>query len=134
MEKGGAAERLAIQIGQNARTIYTYTGSQALLTDASNAFVTGNNAITNPMLGVSTVSDREKLFDIVRKDSFGDVIHSEPAVVFYSSGADGNPDTSDDTLKSSSAPTTANCTASMTPPAMRSGALFRRTRSGGFGA
>jgi type IV pilus assembly protein PilY1 len=90
---------LEIQIGQNARTIYTYTGSQALLTDASNAFVTGNTAITNLMLGVSTVPDRDKLFDIVRKDSFGDVIHSEPAVVFYSSGADGYPDTADDDVK-----------------------------------
>ena len=99
VEKGGAAERLEILIGQNARNIYTYTGSNLLLTDASNAFVTGNTAITNLMLGVSTVPDRDKLFDIVRKDSFGDVIHSEPAVVFYNSGADGLPDTADDDVK-----------------------------------
>lgn len=99
VEKGGAAERLGIQIGLNTRTIYTYTGSQALLTDASNAFVTGNAAITNSMLGVSTTADRNKVFDIVRKDPFGDVIHSEPAVVFYSSGADGLPDTADDDVK-----------------------------------
>ena len=39
------------------------------------------------------------MFDIVRKDSFGDVIHSEPAVVFYSNGADGQPDTADDDVK-----------------------------------
>jgi len=97
VEKGGAAERLEILIGQNARTIYTYTGSQALLTHASNAFITGNTAITNLMLGNPT--DRDKLFDIVRKDSFGDVIHSEPAVVFYSNGADGQPDTADDDVK-----------------------------------
>ena len=99
VEKGGASERLEIQIGLNTRHIYTYTGSQPLLTDASNAFVTGNTAITNLMLGVSTAPERDKLFDIVRKDSFGDVIHSEPAVVFYSSGADGLPDTPDDDVK-----------------------------------
>ena len=99
VEKGGAAERLEIQIGLNARTIYTYTGSQALLTDASNAFVTGNTAITNSMLGVNTAPDRDKLFDIVRKDSFGDVIHSEPAVVFYSKARTGFPDTADDDVK-----------------------------------
>jgi type IV pilus assembly protein PilY1 len=84
VEKGGAAEALSLQIESGAtRNVYTYTGTQALLTDASNAFVTANTAITNAMLNVADDTARQALFTTVREGSFGDIIHSEPAVVTY---------------------------------------------------
>jgi type IV pilus assembly protein PilY1 len=84
VEKGGAAEalRLFIDAGGN-RKVYTHTGTQALLTHAANAFVSTNTAITNVMLGVSTDTERLNVFSSVRQGEFGDIIHSEPAVVEY---------------------------------------------------
>jgi type IV pilus assembly protein PilY1 len=99
VERGGAAERLGILIDTGGtRNIYTYTGTNALLTDSSNAFAYSNSAISNGMLDV-TDSARTLLFDTVHKGEFGDVIHSEPAVVYYGAGADGLPDTADDVVK-----------------------------------
>ena len=84
VEKGGAAEALSLQIESGStRNVYTYTGTQALLTHASNAFVTTNTAITNAMLNVSDDTARQNLFTSVRSGGFGDIIHSEPAVVTY---------------------------------------------------
>ena len=100
VEKGGAAERLGILIDTGGtRNIYTYTGTAELLTDASNAFVSSNSAVTNGMLEVTTDPARVAVFDTVRRGEFGDVIHSEPAVVYYGPGADGLPDTADDVVK-----------------------------------
>jgi type IV pilus assembly protein PilY1 len=100
VEKGGAAERLNILIDTGGtRNILTYTGTNANLTDSSNAFIFSNSAVTNGMLGLTTEPERAALFNTVLKDHFGDVIHSEPSVVFYSSGADGEPDTADDDVK-----------------------------------
>jgi type IV pilus assembly protein PilY1 len=84
VEKGGAAEaiELAVDAG-TGRSIYTYTGTQASLTDSSNAFVNTNAAITNAQLGVATDTERLGLFNAVHTGLFGDVIHSEPAVVLY---------------------------------------------------
>ncbi|MGE5255046.1 MAG: pilus assembly protein [Hyphomicrobiales bacterium] len=84
VEKGGAAEALSLQVESGAtRNVYTYTGTQALLTDASNLFVTTNTAITNAMLNVANDTARQNLFTSVRTGEFGDIIHSEPAVVTY---------------------------------------------------
>ena len=84
VEKGGAAEALSLQIESGAtRNVYTYTGTLSLLTDSSNAFITTNTAITNAMLNVNDAAARQNLFDSVRNGVFGDIIHSEPAVVLY---------------------------------------------------
>jgi type IV pilus assembly protein PilY1 len=100
VERGGAAERLDILIDTGGtRNIYTYTGTNALLTDASNAFVESNAAVTKGMLDVPTDLERTALFNTVRKGQFGDIIHSEPAVVYYAAGGDGLPDTGDDDVK-----------------------------------
>ena len=107
VEKGGAAERLDILIDTGgSRSVYTYTGTIALLTDASNAFAYSNSAVTNSMLGLPLPPvppdpdpERVALFNTVLKGQFGDVIHSEPSVVYYSNGPDGLPDTADDDVK-----------------------------------
>ena len=84
VERGGAAEALSLQIeSTEPRRVYTWTGTSPLLTDSSNAFVTANTAITNAMLGVADATARSQLFDTVRNGVFGDVIHSEPAIVHY---------------------------------------------------
>ncbi len=81
---GGAAEVLQLLIdGSGARNIYTYTGSEAALTDASNALVDTNPAITNALLGVAGDPDRVNLIETIRNSSLGDIIHSEPVVVYY---------------------------------------------------
>jgi type IV pilus assembly protein PilY1 len=48
---------------------------------------------------VTTDPERTAVFDTVHYGEFGDVIHSEPAVVYYGAGADGEPDTADDVVK-----------------------------------
>lgn len=74
---GGAGARIA---AQTLRNFYTYTGTKADLTDATNAFVSTNTAI-----GVSAAQ-----IEAVRNgvgDSqwpVGAIIHSEPSVVHYS--------------------------------------------------
>ncbi len=84
VEKGGAAEALSLQIESTTpRRVYTWTGSNPLLTDSSNAFVPGNTAIANTLLGVADEAARNQLFELVRNGIFGDVIHSEPAIVHY---------------------------------------------------
>ena len=72
----------ALEAG-TTRTVYTYTGSQAALTHSSNAFVTTNTAITNTTLNVANDTARQSLFTSVRTGRFGDIIHSEPAVIYY---------------------------------------------------
>jgi type IV pilus assembly protein PilY1 len=99
---GGAAEVLQLLIdGSGSRNIYTYTdtynGSEPVLalTDPANAFVDTNTAITNTLLGVAGDTDRINLIESVRTSFFGDIIHSEPVVVYYPD-PDGNPATDDD--------------------------------------
>ena len=100
VERGGAAERLGILLDTGGtRSLYTYTGTNAFLTDSSNVFAYSNSAVTNGMLGLTTDPERVALFNNVLKGEFGDVIHSEPAVVHYGNGADGEPDTADDDVK-----------------------------------
>jgi type IV pilus assembly protein PilY1 len=81
------------------RNVNTYTGTNALLNDSSNAFTYSNSAVTNGMLGLTTEPKRSALFNTVLKGQFGDIIHSEPSVVYYSNGPDGLPDTADDDVK-----------------------------------
>jgi type IV pilus assembly protein PilY1 len=84
VEKGGVAEVLSEALERGAtRMVYTYTGTQAALTHSSNAFVTTNTAITNTALNVANDTARQSLFTDVRNGHFGDIIHSEPAVVHY---------------------------------------------------
>jgi type IV pilus assembly protein PilY1 len=95
VEKGGAAEALSRSIDSGAtRKVYTYTGTQPLLSDVSNALLASNTAITNAMLNVATDAERQSLINLVRTGEFGDIIHSEPAVVVYPD-PDGNPTTND---------------------------------------
>ena len=100
VEKGGASERLGILLDNGGtRNVYTYTGTNPLLTHSSNAFADSNSAVTKSMLGLTTDPERTALINTVRKGEFGDVIHSEPAVVYYAAGGDGLPDTGDDDVK-----------------------------------
>ena len=96
VESGGVAEVLNEDIEQgNPRYIYTYTGTNALLTDSSNAFNAANTALTNAMIGVSNDTERVDLINDILGTGMGDIIHSEPAVEIYA-GADGQYGTSDD--------------------------------------
>ncbi len=95
VEKGGAAEALSRFLDSDAtRKVYTYTGTQPLLTHSSNALLDSNSAVTKAMLNVASDTERKNLINLVRGGEFGDVIHSEPAVVVYPD-PDGNPATND---------------------------------------
>jgi len=92
---GGAAEVLQLLIeGGGTRNIYTYTGTQAQLPDASNAFTAANTAVTKTLLDVADDTARQDLITSVRNSWFGDIIHSEPVVVYYPD-PDNNPSTDD---------------------------------------
>ncbi len=92
---GGAAEVLELLIeGTGVRNIYTYTGTETLLTDTSNAFTAANPAVTNALLNVAGDTERQNLITTVRNSWFGDIIHSEPVVAYYPD-PDGNPATDD---------------------------------------
>jgi type IV pilus assembly protein PilY1 len=95
VEKGGAAEVLNLLIeSANSRNLYTYTGTATALTDASNLFDDGNTAITNADLSVSTDTERQNLILSVHGATMGDIIHSEPVVVYYPD-PDNDPNTDD---------------------------------------
>lgn len=98
VERGGAGA-LLVQRTQ-ARAIYTYTGTSADLTDSSNAFSTSNAAITAAMLSVADDTEKGRLIDYIHGyDSYdqdgngvttekrdwilGDILHSKPIVVNY---------------------------------------------------
>ncbi|AJE02896.1 pilus assembly protein [Geobacter pickeringii] len=100
VEAGGAGGALLTRIA--TRNIYTYLGSNASLIDASNAFTTGNAALTAAMLNVGTVADRSNAINYVygqdaydengngnttenRSWIMGDILHSRPVVVNYAS-------------------------------------------------
>lgn len=85
VEKGGAAEVLNLLIdGPGTRNVYTYAGTaDKVLTHADNAFVSTNTLLTDTMLAVGDAAQRQAVFDAVREGGFGDIIHSEPAVVVY---------------------------------------------------
>ncbi|HET8761683.1 MAG TPA: vWA domain-containing protein, partial [Nitrospiria bacterium] len=66
VDNGGAGEVLLNRdFASNPRKIYTYTGTNVSLTDASNAVTTTNAAITPAMVGVATAADHDKLIKYV---------------------------------------------------------------------
>jgi len=97
VESGGAGQVLQNDVYPN-RTIYTHTGTSAQLTHASNLFTATNGAITPAMLGVAATTDAAKLIGFVhgrdaydesspnaqREWLFGDILHSRPVIVNYS--------------------------------------------------
>jgi type IV pilus assembly protein PilY1 len=107
VDRGGAGEALVTRI--TARSIYTYVDpppvnppASASLTDAKNSFTTGNLNITPAALGVATLADKDRLINFIhgqdaydadsdgiltekRRWILGDVLHSKPLVVNYSS-------------------------------------------------
>ena len=82
---GGIGEVL---LDQASRNIYTYMNTQSSLVHADNAFSADNALITNSVLGVTGDSERLSLIsNISGYDStwiLGDILHSEPAVIHYS--------------------------------------------------
>ena len=107
--KGGAANILP---DPALRKVYTYTGSEDLLSAASNRLVTENAAVTEASLGIGGPGDpdRATLIDWARgqdvldqdgdgntveaRNVMGDPLHSTPVVVVYG-GTPGTPDLSD---------------------------------------
>ena len=93
---GGAAEVLNLMIeGGSSRNLYTYTGTAAALTDSSNAFEDANATISDADLNVASATERTAVFNTVHDGAFGDIIHSEPIVVYYPD-PDNNPATYDE--------------------------------------
>ncbi|MDH4100333.1 MAG: hypothetical protein OEV28_07125, partial [Nitrospirota bacterium] len=100
VDSGGSGNLL--QTRSTARSIYTYMGTSMALTNSSNAFVTGNAAITTTTLDVADATEKNKLIGFVRgTDTYdddgdsnvtekrewmlGDILHSKPLIVNYTS-------------------------------------------------
>lgn len=101
VDKGGAGQLLQAKVA-SSRSIYTHTGTNTALTDASNAFSTANTALTSTMLAVTDTATRNDLINFIRGQdvydengnsnttenrpwTMGDVLHSKPLVVNYAS-------------------------------------------------
>lgn len=89
--KGGAGAKLAVDIAAAvSRKIYTYTGTEAALTAAVNAFTTTNTALNTtdyPTLTATVIA-------AVRHEGdtswpLGSLLHSQPLVVNYDDNNDG---------------------------------------------
>jgi type IV pilus assembly protein PilY1 len=108
---GGAASRQPAN--PVTRNVYTYLGVNAALTNAGNAFVTGNAAITDAMIGLTGTAGeptRTELFNWARghdvqdldndtdvteaRLEMGDPLHGTPAVVIYG-GTQASPNVND---------------------------------------
>lgn len=102
VESGGAGALLLTRTA--ARDIYTYTGSTIYLTSSENYFSASNAAITAAMLGVADDTEKARLMNYVhgldaydedgngltaekRDWILGDVLHSKPTIVHYSTFA-----------------------------------------------
>lgn len=83
---GGVGELL---LDQSTRNIYAHMGTESSLTHSDNSFISGNSLITPGVLGVSTDGQRDTIISDIHGGTrfwiFGDILHSEPAVVHYSS-------------------------------------------------
>jgi type IV pilus assembly protein PilY1 len=106
---GGAANQLP---GPAVRKLYTYLGTNAALTDASNAVISANAGLTDALLGLGAPGQpvRDDLIDWMRgrdvaddnangdfnEERFvmGDPIHAKPAIVIYG-GSAASPDVND---------------------------------------
>lgn len=89
VKRGGVGELLVESAA--TRKIYTYLGASNQLSAAGNAFLTSNAALTNALLGVASAAERTSVISLVRGEGvvwpLGAIIHSEPVVVDYGSGA-----------------------------------------------
>ncbi|MGH7273114.1 MAG: PilC/PilY family type IV pilus protein, partial [Nitrospiria bacterium] len=103
VDKGGVGEVLLNRdFNGNPRDIYTHLGAKAKLTRPKEAFTTSNNKLLPGMLGMSTVAEKDSLINFVHgRDAYdtdldgnttekrgwilGDILHSRPQVVSYSS-------------------------------------------------
>ncbi|MBF0224263.1 MAG: VWA domain-containing protein [Desulfobacterales bacterium] len=85
VDKGGAGQKLYDQFNNpsKGRKIYTYMKSQLMLRNTDNAFAT-----TNAKIKAAPYNLTDDLINDVRglnrKWIFGDIVHSDPAVVHYS--------------------------------------------------
>lgn len=88
--EGGLGEVLQ---GNSSRTLYTYLGTNADLTDTTNLFSTSNSDLTFTELGVTDNIKKDTVItDIIALESdwkMGDVLHSQPVVVGYDTDNDG---------------------------------------------
>lgn len=95
VEDGGVGGVLLAR--SSARNIYTYLGTSTTLTHSSNAFTTGNSALTYNLLNMSNDTEKNSLINYihgydaygpepgVKRDwILGDILHSRPTVVHYS--------------------------------------------------
>lgn len=96
VEEGGVGKVLFDRT--TARNIYTYVGTSTTLTGTSNAFTTGNSAITYGMLNLTNDTEKNNLINYIhgydaysstptakRDWILGDILHSRPTVVHYES-------------------------------------------------
>jgi type IV pilus assembly protein PilY1 len=100
--KGGAANILP---APNSRNIYTYLGTQAVLTHPSNEVATGNMSLTDALLDISGIAGeptRDEVIDYIRGEDFedwnanndytdyrnqlGDPLHAQPVSAIYGPG------------------------------------------------
>jgi len=99
VDKGGVGAVLAAR-NVSERNIYTYTGTNKLLTDSTNEFSTDNDALTHALFGVADDAAKNKIINyIYGLDSYdedvdtniseqrawvmGDVLHSKPTIQSY---------------------------------------------------
>ncbi|MDD5433904.1 MAG: PilC/PilY family type IV pilus protein, partial [Nitrospira sp.] len=95
VEEGGVGEVLLART--TARNIYTYLGTSTALTNASNAFTTTNAALTYGMVNMTNDTEKNSLINFIhgydaysgtpnikRDWILGDILHSRPYVVHYS--------------------------------------------------
>src|SRR3990172_1666819 len=95
VEEGGVGKLLFDR--STARNIYTYLGTSTTLTGTSNAFTTRNSAITYGMLNLTNDTEKDNLINYIhgydaysstptakRDWILGDILHSRPIVVHYS--------------------------------------------------
>ncbi|MCC6544612.1 MAG: VWA domain-containing protein [Nitrospirae bacterium] len=95
VEEGGVGEVLLARTA--ARNIYTYLGISTNLTNSSNAFTTGNSALTYGIFNLSNDTEKNNLIKYIhgynsysatptekRDWILGDILHSKPSVVHYS--------------------------------------------------
>ena len=95
VEGGGVGEQLLTRT--SARNLYTYLGTSTNLKDSSNAFIKTNTSLTYSMLNSANDTEKGKVIDYIHGyDSYssnpsakrdwilGDILHSRPIVVHYS--------------------------------------------------
>lgn len=96
VEEGGVGEVLLNRV--STRNIYTYLGISTALTNASNAFRTTNGGLTFGMVNLANDTEKNSLINFIhgydaysgtpsakRDWLLGDILHSRPSVVHYSS-------------------------------------------------